>query len=158
MEVYFSETVGLYLLFPMGAAEGRDHKVPEPLGVDHRGPVRLVLVQHERQGPHVRVPPAGRLRNVHLQAVDLEEIIFVHENSERPGRGMRFLFQVVSDPLLQILRDALVVHGVAQPDQIRPSLVLRDVSVDAQVCREDRSLPVRHGGYRLPEILSLGHA
>jgi hypothetical protein len=82
MEIYFSETVGLYLLFPVGAAKGRDHEVPEPLGVEHRGPVRLVLVQHERQGPHVGVPPAGRLRNVHLQTVDLEEVILFREDGE----------------------------------------------------------------------------
>src|SRR5215216_3543133 len=103
-------------------------------------------------------PPANRLGNVDLQTVDLEEAMLIGEDGERPGPWMRLLLGIIPDPLLQVLGDTLIVHGITQADQVRPSLVLRDLGVDAQIRREKRSWPACHGGYRLPEILSLGHA
>src|SRR5215208_6021198 len=158
MDVDLPEAVGSQLLFSIGGAQGRDHEVPEPLGVEDRRPVWFILIKYERQRGHVRVSPAERLRNVDLQTVDLEEVILVREDDESPGLRVLLLLDVLPDSLLQGLRDSLIVHGVPQADQVRPPLVLRDVGVDAQVSRENRSRPTCHGGYRLPEILSLGHA
>src|SRR5215208_1573470 len=66
MDVDLPEAVGSYLLFSMGGTQGRDHKVPEPLGVEDRSPVWFVHIKYERQRGHVRVSPAERLGNVDL--------------------------------------------------------------------------------------------
>src|ERR687897_659338 len=66
MDVDLPEAVGSYLLCSMGGTQGRDHKVPEPLGVEDRSPVWFVLIKYERQRGHVRVSPAERLGNVDL--------------------------------------------------------------------------------------------
>jgi hypothetical protein len=125
----------------MGGTQGRDHKVPEPLGVEYRSPVWFVLVEYERQRCHVRVSPAERLGNVDLQPVDLEEVILVRKDGERSGFRVRLVLDILPDPLLQVIRDALVVHGVTKAHQVRPALVLGDVGVDAHVRRENRSWP-----------------
>src|SRR5215208_646796 len=158
MNVDFQKAVGLYLLSSVGDAQRRYHKVPERLGVQNRRPVWFVLVQYKRQRGYVRCPPAERLGNVNLQTVDLEKFILARKDGECPCLRVCPVLGILPDSLLQGLRDPLIVHGVTQSDQVRPSLILRNVSVDAQVSRKNRSRPTCHGGYRLPEILSLGHA
>jgi len=46
MDVDLPEAVGFYLLFSMGGTQGRDHKVPESLGVEDRRPVWFVLIKY----------------------------------------------------------------------------------------------------------------
>src|SRR3712207_794531 len=132
MNVDLQKAVGLYLLFSVGDTQRRYHKVPERLGVQNRSPVWLVLVQYKRQRGHVRISPAERLGNVDLQTVDLEEAVLTRKDGECPCLRVCLVLDELPDPLLQGLRDTLIVHRVPQADQVRPPLVLRDVGVDAQ--------------------------
>ena len=80
-----------------GARQRRDHEVTEPLGVQHRRPVGLVLVHDERQRRHVGVAPPERLRHIDVQPVDLEESVLRREEHERAGPGVRLGLDVLPD-------------------------------------------------------------
>jgi hypothetical protein len=76
----------------------------EPLGVEERYPVRLMLVERQSQGCQVRLPETVGLRKIHLQPVPLEEPVLGGEEDQGARPGMHLFFHRLPDKSCQLLR------------------------------------------------------